>query len=92
MKYATLLLMVMLLIAGCSARHSDPGEDLNRMTVPDVVGYTAQEQAQAYDERQKICKPKDNPLAPMICRMTDDYGRMRDQARAALGLIVDTSR
>lgn len=52
-----------------------------------MVGYTPTEQKQAYEERQKHC-----PDVPMLCRMINDYGRMRDQARAALGLKVDVNR
>jgi hypothetical protein len=29
---------------------------------------------------------------PMLCQMVNDFGRMRDQARAALGMKVDVER
>jgi hypothetical protein len=76
-----------LLIAGCSTRHSDAGADYDRLTAAGVVGYTPAQQKQAYEERQKFCDQ-----APMICRMVDDYGVMRDQVRAALGIPVDVNR
>lgn len=87
MKSATLLLTTLLLIAGCSTAPSSPGEKVDRLIVPDVVGYTPAEQKQAYEERRKHCSD-----VPMLCRMINDYGRMRDQARAALGLKVNVER
>jgi hypothetical protein len=57
------------------------------LTVPQVKQYTDAQQKQAAEEMDKHCAS-----VPMLCEMLNDFGRMRDQARAALGLPVDTSR
>jgi hypothetical protein len=56
------------------------------LTVPQVKQYTDAQQKQAAEEMDKHCAS-----VPMLCEMLNDFGRMRDQARAALGLPVDTS-
>ena len=78
---------MLLLTAACSTRPTDVPTAADTLIVPDVQGYTAAEQKQAYDERQQYCK-----FTPMMCRMINDFGRMRDQARLALGLEVDVNR
>lgn len=82
-----LLWIMPLLIAGCSTRHSDAGQDYDRLTAAGVIGYTPAQQKQAYDERKEFCAK-----TTMLCRMIDDYGIMRDQVRAALGMPVDINR
>jgi len=55
--------------------------------VPAVKEYTPAQQLQGAEERDKFCH-----LVPMLCKMVDDYGVMRDQARAARGIEVDVGR
>jgi hypothetical protein len=59
----------------------------DRLTVPVVKQYTPAQMSQAAGEMEKHCG-----LTPMLCEFMNDYGRMRDQARVALGLSVDLSR
>jgi hypothetical protein len=55
--------------------------------VPAVKQYTKKQFAQAADEMNNHC-----PTVPMLCQLVNDYGVMRDQARAALGLPVKVDR
>lgn len=76
------------LLAGCAPeRSSAPLEKADKITVPAVKEYTRGQMKQAADEMDKNCTH-----TPMMCELINDYGRMRDQARAALGLKVDTGR
>jgi hypothetical protein len=82
-----LLSMSALLLAGCATPVSSPLEKADRLTVPDVKEYTPTQQKKAADEMDKHCG-----AVPILCEFVNDYGRMRDQARAALGLPVNTKR
>jgi hypothetical protein len=57
------------------------------LIVPPVKEYTLAEQKQAADEMTRHCAS-----VPMLCQMINDFGRMRDAARAALGIKVDIDR
>lgn len=81
-----LLLIPALLCAGCAAELSEY-EKVDRLTVPAVKEYTPSQQTQAAVEMEKYCSQ-----VLMLCEMINDFGRMRDAARAALGLKVDTTR
>ena len=79
-----------LLTVGCSTAPSSGGktEKVDRLVVPHVKEYTKAQQKKAFDERQLYCEKQ----TPMLCEMNNDYGRMRDEARVALGLKVDVKR
>lgn len=79
--------MSALLLGGCAREVSSPLEKADKLTVPDVKEYTLAQQQKAADEMDKHCT-----TVPMLCEFVNDYGRMRDQARAALGLPVHTDR
>lgn len=87
MKFKMHLLMLPLLLAGCGAGHSSALVKADKLTVPAVKQYTKKQLTQAADEMDKHC-----PTVPMLCQLANDYGVMRDQARAALGVKVDTAR
>jgi len=59
-----------------------------------VQGYTHDQYQQAADEHTKFCLPDaaGRIAAPMLCKLIEDAGRLRDAARAALGLEVDLNR
>ncbi len=59
------------------------------MTIPAVKQYTPAQYAQMAKEHDAFCL---TGLAAMLCQAFTDYGVMRDQARAALGLDVDVTR
>jgi hypothetical protein len=77
----------MLLCAGCANTHSDLDTKADKIVVPSVKQYTASQQEQAATEMENFCDK-----VPMLCQMIDDFGRMRDQARAALGVKVNVER
>lgn len=76
-----------LLCAGCGTTPSDLDVKADRLVVPQVKEYTPAQQDQAADEMDEFCTK-----VPMLCQMVNDFGRMRDQARAALGIKVDVNR
>jgi hypothetical protein len=84
-----------LLIAACS---TNPTNDLenraDKIVVPLVQQYTPEQYEQAHKEHSKFCLPDDTgrTAAPMLCQFLDDFGRMRDAARVAMGLKVDLNR
>lgn len=80
--------MLMLLLAGCAKQPSSALEKADKLIVPAVKEYTASQQIQAANEMAAHCKKN----VPMLCEFVNDYGKMRDQARAALGLTVDVKR
>lgn len=80
-------LIMVLLCAGCGPTLSSVNVKAERMTVPAVKQYTPAQQEQAAVEMETFCDK-----VPMLCMMVNDFGRMRDQARAALGLKVDVQR
>jgi hypothetical protein len=82
-----LLLIMALLCAGCAPTISSVDTKAERMIVPAVKEYTPAQQEQAAVEMETFCDK-----VPMLCTMVNDFGRMRDQARAALGLKVDVQR
>lgn len=84
----------MLLIAGCSTKPSDVEKNADQMTVPLVQQYTPDQYQQAHKEHADACLPDSTGKIkyPMLCKLIDDFGRMRDAARAAMGLKVDISR
>lgn len=79
--------MSALLLGGCAREVSSPLEKADRITIPAVKQYTRAQMTKAADEMDKNC-----PTAPILCELVNDYGRMRDQSRAALDLQVDTTR
>ena len=79
--------MLPLLLAGCGTDHSSALVKADKLTVPAVKQYTKKQFAQAADEMNNHC-----PTVPMLCQLVNDYGVMRDQARAALGLPVKVDR
>jgi hypothetical protein len=82
------LLILLLPLAACSPELSSaPLERADRLAVPAVKQYTPAQMKQAAGEMQKHCG-----TVPMICELVNDYGKMRDQARVALGLSVNTQR
>lgn len=80
-------LTTLLLLSGCSLIPSSALEKADKLAVPDVRTYTDAEYDQAAQEMTDHCT-----LVPMLCRMINNYGVMRDQARVALGLAVDVAR
>jgi hypothetical protein len=87
MKFKTLLLTTALLCAGCGTTPSDLDVKTDKLVVPAVKQYTPAQQDQAATEMENFCDK-----VPMLCQMVNDFGRMRDQARAALGMKVDVER
>ena len=79
--------MSVLLLAGCARVASSPLEKADRITVPAVKQYTPAQMKKAADEMDKHCT-----TVPTLCELINDYGRMRDQARVALGIRVRTDR
>ncbi len=95
MKFKLPLLTLALLIAGCSTTPSnDVDGKADKATVPLVQQYTPEQYKQAHQEHSKFCLPDDTGriAAPMLCKLIDDFGRMRDAARVAMGLNVDLNR
>lgn len=82
-----LLLTMVLLCAGCGTTPSDLDVKTDRMIVPAVKEYTPEQQDQAAIEMKEFCDK-----VPMLCMMVNDFGRMRDQARVALGFKVNVDR
>ena len=82
------------LIAGCTNGHSDVPTKADKIIVPPIKQYTAQQYDRAAVEHDRFCMPDKNGAiaAPMLCQLIDDFGRMRDAARVALGLKVDVNR
>lgn len=78
-----------MLLAGCSSIHSKlaPATTaaVDQIVVPAVIEYPAKVQDEAAAE-MKAGK------SPVLAELVVDYGVMRDQARAALGRVVDLSR
>lgn len=83
----TRLLTLLLLLAGCAKEPSNALEKADLLIVPNVREYTPAQQKKAADEMGKHCA-----RVPVLCDFINDYGRMRDQARVALGLQVDERR
>ena len=81
------LLILALLLAGCAQEPSSALDKADRLIVPSVREYTPAQQKKAADEMDKHCS-----VVPTVCEFVNDYGRMRDQARVALGLPVDSER
>jgi hypothetical protein len=78
---------MLLLCGGCAQAPSDAGALADRVTIVQVPGYTAAQQQRAAAEMEDHCG-----IVPILCWMINDYGRMRDEARAAAGLPVDITR
>jgi hypothetical protein len=80
MKYATIALIGMVLLTGCSSRpFSYASPEYEALTLPDVVEYTPTQQKMAAKEMQSYC-----PNMPIVCGLfLPDYLVMRDQVRAA---------
>lgn len=76
-----------LLCVGCAKEPSNSVEKLDRLIVPQVKAYTPAQQDQAANEMAAHCN-----VVPMLCQMINDFGRMRDEARVALGLKVNVLR
>jgi hypothetical protein len=82
-----LLLTMLSLCVGCTTIHSDTLDKVDKLTVPAVRQYTPEKQRKAAGEMVSYCD-----VVPTLCEFVNDYGRMRDQARVALGEVVDTTR
>lgn len=72
--------MLMPLLGGCSTPAFD------RLAIPDVIPYSAAMQTKAAHE-MKTCTNCETMIL-----FINDYGVMRDQARAARGVDVDLNR
>lgn len=89
MKSKVLLLALPTLLAACTTAPSSGVPTIaDKFLTPTVVAYTKEEQAKAADEMAANCQDR----TPMLCRMTVDYGKMRDSARTLQGKKVDTAR
>lgn len=86
MKFVTIALIPTLLLGACSRTVSNAGLVLDHLIVPSVVEYTPAQQDAAAKEMAACDK------TPVMCLMLNDYGTMRDEARAALGQAVDFTR
>jgi len=82
-----LLLIPLLLCAGCGTDPFSADPKLDKLIVPDVKEYTPAQQNQVADEMEEFCDK-----VPMLCQLANDFGVMRDQARVALGLAVNVGR
>lgn len=79
--------MTALLFAGCSSTVSKVDVKTEKLIIPAVKQYTPAQQEKAADEMMNFCDD-----VPMLCQFVNDYGKMRDQARVALGMKVDVGR
>lgn len=82
---------LILLCAACAQEPSNTPAKVDLLIVPTVKQYTRLQQAQVAMEMEQQCFTPP-PKAPMMCEMINDYGRMRDAARAARGQKVDINR
>lgn len=71
--------MMALPLGGCGTPAFDS------LAIPDVIPYTAEQQVMAADEME-------SQACPVLNEFINDYGVMRDQARAARGQDVDITR
>lgn len=87
MKSAIIALIGLALLSACAPTLSNVDPNIDRLTAPNVVAYTAAQQDEAAKELDSYC---DN--IPIVCDMMDDYGVMRDQSRLEGGETVDVNR
>lgn len=76
--------MLILSMSGCAQKPIDDKD--HKLIVPLVQKYTPAQYEQAQKEHEILCVKGDKN--PAVCKLIEDFGKMRDSARVALGLEI----